>query len=198
MNKILAVTAILFFVFSASASLITINAVGTVINSKDSVHYTFVYDLNAPGYAYSGGEKILMQDLYDDMVGINYFYTDFLGGYILPDGGQKKASTDKINLGSDLIYGDAQIPSILLAGTWSHYVQLFSETLSIKFWEVNTPLFGVEELLSDGKKYSKCSRLVITSITGNVPEPSITMLSLIGCTCIAVTRKFRCREKVKL
>lgn len=197
MNKILMVIAILFFVFSSSASLITITAVGTVINSKDSVNYTFVYDFNAPGFAYLGGEKILLDDLYNDTMGIDYFYTDFLGGYILPDD-QDKASTDKVNLGSDQIYGDAQISSILLAGTWSHYVQLFSETLSIRSWEVNTPLLGVEELILDGIIYSKRSRLVITSITGNVPEPSVTLLSLIGCTCIAVTRKFRYREKVKL
>lgn len=190
MKKIFSITTLLFLGLSAEAAMITITAVGTELNSTKPVHYTFLYDFDRPGFGYINGKKQYAYDLYNDTVGIDYFYTEFIGEYILPDT-RNTASVEETHLGSDLVYGSATYPSILLAGKGSHYVQIYNETIPIKSWETNTPLIGIEELYLNGIVKSKQSRLVITSITGTVPEPSVALFTILGCMCIIVAGRIR-------
>lgn len=190
MKKIFSAITLLFLGLSANAALITITAEGTELNTAKPVHYTFLYDFDRPGFGYINGEKQYAIDIYNDTMGIDYFYTEFIGEYIIPDT-KNATSVEETHLGSDLVYGSATYPSILLVGKGSHYVQIYSETLPIKLWEVNTPLIGIEELYLNGTVKSRPSRLVITSITGTVPEPSVAMFSILGGVCVIVAGGFR-------
>lgn len=190
----IAILTCLVSILSVEAELVTITAAGVIKGApRDSVYYTFVYDKDLRGSAVFNNDVIYQDLIHTDTSDVDYFYTDIISGFELPDYEnvqQQFFPVSDWNVGYDQIRGSMQYQSLLLAGSGSHYVQIFSNE-HIDSWVVGTKIYGNERSSYDEGTYTEIvSFLQIIdppAIPEDVPEASIFSLMLCGlfilCFC---------------
>lgn len=190
-----AVSAALLIAFSVKSDIITVTAVGNIVDNMYSavtvgtaVEYTFQFDTEQSGSYVVGNTPYLLSDFSDH----NYFYADFQGDFALPTYYASNNIT-KLNYGLDYPNNYA---SVLTGGSGSHYTQIYAYT-SINAWRVGSSLYGQEVSYKDSRNYELVnSNLTITDFP-SVPEPStlILMFSGIGLLGTSLLRSSK-RKKV--
>lgn len=195
---------LIFSILSVKAEMITCTAAGTkILSQKDSVYYTFSYDINKVGSLVFNGETFYQDFLSTDTLSIDYFYAEFQGEYALID--TQSANSGYLfgdfNLGCNKIFGSAGQQSSLVGGDGAHMIQIWSDSLPITNWKTGTLLSGNEGLFNlDGSVYKETnSNLTIISMSNdppkNVPESSIliNLFFSLGSICFV-----KINNKIKL
>lgn len=191
MRKFISVTAsIIALSFCVNADLINLTAKGNIYSSNVStvpigtaVEYSFQFDTDLEAYCLLYNDT---KSLYHDNTYVDYFYTDFQGGYVLPHSDVMTTSVKEFNQGFS--YTNAYM-SNLQGGTGSHIVQLYTYGCKIEDWQLGTTLYGLEYSYFNSVYPTVYSKLTITSITGqNVPEPTAIFMILSGFSLLGIGR----------
>jgi hypothetical protein len=186
-------TPVLLFVSGTIADLITITAVGNVTSTLNSsvavgtsVEYTFMYDLGLDGYTLNGEITT-----YFDTEVSNYFFSDFIGDYVLEDYGMPSTTVER-NYGMEFLNGNG---SYLYGGAGWRYVRL-SVVGFLNDLTIGSSMDGYERTLTPSRTLERIdSKLTVTNIATvtDVPEGS-TMMMMASGLCIAVLGAFKSRR----
>lgn len=186
-------TLVLLFGSGTIAELITITAAGSVTSALNSsvavgtsVEYTFMYDLGLDGYTLNGEVTT-----YFDTEVSNYFFSDFIGDYILEDYGMTSTTVER-NYGMEFLNGNG---TYLYGGAGWRYVRL-SVTGFLSDLTIGSTMDGFERTLTTSKTLERIdSKLIVTAIATvtNVPEGSTMIMMALGL-CIVILSASKSRR----
>jgi hypothetical protein len=170
----------------------------TDIAYGQTVHYTFMADLNVDGYSNENGILIHATDAGTPGNSIDYFYSDYVGGdAIAVDPPSSFYGTLSYHMGYSQI--NLGFPSSLVLGSNGDpsgydYAYAYSDNSPIGSWYVGQSFQGYNAIGGAAGVYDAYSDLTLVAIGGTnpleaVPEPSTLALLVLGVVVMAAVRK---------